>query len=111
MDGSSGIDDGGELIACVRAKSPFCTKGASSVHFENLGCPTLLRADRVAHRSADPEHDTHDGELVDDVFRVRQGAGWSIEYGEDACVTVPAGGPLCDATHIEFSPSVVDSDV
>ena len=45
-----------------------------------------------AECDADAEFDTFDGELVDDVFRIPQGASQSVEFGNHEGVAVPAGG-------------------
>ena len=50
------------------------------------------RVGRIVHGSADAEFDALDGELVDDIFRIPQGASQSVELGNHQGVAVPARG-------------------
>ena len=59
-------------------------------HREDVEQQTADRIGRIVDGSADAEFDALDGELVDGVFRISQGAGQPIEFGDHDGVAVPA---------------------
>ena len=61
-------------------------------HRQNIEQQAPDRVGRIVHGSADAEFDALDGELVDDVFRIPQGASQPVEFGNHEGVAVPAGG-------------------
>jgi hypothetical protein len=76
---------------------PFACSGADEVGFElchhrqDVEQQTPDRVGRVMNGAAHAELDACDSEFVNDVFRIPQEAGQSVEFGNYEYVPVPAG--------------------
>jgi hypothetical protein len=76
----------------------FACSGADEIgfelghHSEDVEQQPPNPVGRVVHGATDAELHALDRQFVDDVFRVPEGTGQSVKFGNDESVTIPTGG-------------------